>query len=118
MAKFFASCLLILSALITGGCVQVGGDEPLIDLGRDRSRYEPRETRRQVEDPAPGVPDDELNSQERLQRDLADCQRDYESLQRRYRELENRNNQQRQSYENRIDDLEDEIEDLEDQLDD
>ncbi|MBN1435636.1 MAG: hypothetical protein JW936_01050 [Sedimentisphaerales bacterium] len=119
MVKLSAAVLLVLAvSFIAGGCVQVGGDRPLVDFagfaGNGDCESCNDDDSSQVHDPAPGVPDSELSDSQLMQRDLADCQRDYESLQRRYRELETRYNQQRESYEDYIDNLEEQLQDLRD----
>ena len=51
------------------GCLDVKVDEPLLDVEVGGS-YRPRP----VDDPAPGVPDEQLTPEQLMQRELARCQ--------------------------------------------
>ena len=99
---------LIFSALLTClftlslGCFQLQVEEPLVDFSPHASYNSPP-----VDDPAPGVPDNQLTREQRLQRELHHCQ---QSLQ----QLENDKNR----YRREISDLKDDIDNLEEKLED
>ena len=90
-----------------GSCVDVKVDEPLVNLGND-DEYKTEKTR----DPAPGVPDSELNREQLLQRDLAKCQYLLEIAEKKNKNLKEEYEKDKDRLEDQIDDLEDENEDL------
>lgn len=99
--------LFFLAACGVSGCVDFKVDQPLVDFGGDEdSRKEP------VGDPAPGVPDSELNREQFLQRELAKCQYMLDITEKKYEKLKKEHENKKDRLEDRIDDLEDENEEL------
>jgi len=89
------------------GCLDVKVDKPLVDLGGD-DEYEQEKAR----DPAPGVPDSELDREQLLQRELAKCQYLRDIAEKKYKKLKEEREKEKDRMENQIEDLEDENEDL------
>ena len=89
------------------GCLDVSVDKPLVNLGGD-DEYKPEKTR----DPAPGVPDSELDREQLLQRELAKCQYLLEIAEKKNKKLEDEFDKEKDRLEDQIEDLEDENEDL------
>lgn len=101
---------MVLGLLAAGsvGCLKI--DKPLVDLGGDREYESPKER-----DPAPGVPDSQLTREQRLQRDLAECQQLLEIREKKYRRLEEKRKDEEEYYKDEIEKLEDKIEDLQEE---
>lgn len=95
--------LFFLAVCGVSGCVDFKVDKPLVDLGGDGDY-----AKEPVRDPAPGVPDSELNREQHLQRELAKCQYLLDITEKKYKKL-------KEEHENEIDRLEDRIDDLEDE---
>ena len=99
--------LLLVAVLVCAGllgCVTVGGDEPLVDLG-DHPRSSPA-----VRDPSPGTRYEDLSDEDQLRRRLAQCQDELAEREHKYRVLKKKF----EDCKDRVDDLEDRIEDLRD----
>ncbi len=97
--------LLFLGGVI--GCFDLSIDKPLLDLGGDDA-YEREKTR----DPAPGVPDSELNREQLLQRELARYQYLLNMAEKKNKKLKEEHEKEKDRLEDQIEHLEDENEDL------
>ena len=105
MSTLVVFFLLFLLGVI--GCLDVRVDKPLVDLGGDDG-YKQEKAR----DPAPGVPDSELDREQLLQRDLAKCQYLLEISEKKNKKLKKEYEKDKDRLEDQIEDLEDENEDL------
>ncbi|GEM_PF-1525555 len=99
-----------LLGLVSVGCYDVRIDKPLVDLGGDREYQSPKQR-----DPAPGVPDSHLTREQRVERDLAECQQLLEIREKKYRRLEDRREDEEEYYKDEIEKLEDKIKDLQEE---
>ena len=89
------------------GCLDVRVDKPLVDLGGE-DEYRQEKTR----DPAPGVPDSDLNREQILQRELAKCQYLLDISEKKNKKLKDEHEKEKDRLEDQIEHLEDENEDL------
>jgi len=97
---------LALSSVFLVGCFDLEVKEPLVDLGEDEYQKE------KVRDPAPGVPDRELNREQLLQRELAKCQYLLEIAEKKNKKLKDEYEDEKDRLKDQIEHLEDENEDL------
>ena len=98
---------LLLFLLGLTGCLDVSIDKPLVDLGGE-DEYE----REKPRDPAPGVPDSELDREQLLQRELAKCQYLLDIAGKKNKKLKEEHEKEKDRLEDQIEHLEDENEDL------
>ncbi len=91
------------------GCFNLEMDQPLVDLGDNSGDYQVPRT----QDPAPGQPDSELTRQQRMQRDLAQCEQLLVIKEKKCKKLDDELDRQKDRYKDRIEELEDKTEDLE-----
>jgi predicted ribosome quality control (RQC) complex YloA/Tae2 family protein len=98
--------ILLFTAVLLAGCFNLQVDEPLVNLGEDEHQKE------KVRDPAPGVPDSELNREQLLQRELAKCQYLLEIAEKKNKKLKDQYEDEKDRLEDQIEHLEDENEDL------
>ena len=110
MRHFFIYATLLVGVLGIFGCFNMQLDKPLVDLGQDKSS-----TATTTADPAPGVPDDQLTREQRLQRNLAQCEQYAKIKEKKYDALEQECEKDKKSYEKQIKKLEDRIDDLEEE---
>jgi hypothetical protein len=99
----------VLAALWLGGCFNLKVDEPLVDLGNGQSSSKPKA----VQDPAPGVPNNQLTREQRLQRDLAQTQQMLKRAEEKNVRLEQKREEDKDEFKKDIKRLEEKIKDLE-----
>jgi len=109
MAAYLRFLVTLAALLPLVGCFNLEMDEPLVDLGDNSGNYQVPKT----QDPAPGQPDSELTRQQRMQRDLAQCEQLLVIKEKKCEKLEDELDSQKDRYKERIGDLEDKIKDLE-----
>jgi hypothetical protein len=111
MRGFFYYASMILVVFGTIGCFNMELDKPLVDLGQDDSHYSAPAT----PDPAPGVPDSQLTREERLQRNLAQCEQYAKIKEKKYDALKEECESDKKYLKKQIEKLEDKIDDLEEE---
>ena len=109
MAVYFRLLATFIALLPLVGCFNLEMDQPLVDLGESSSDYQVPKT----QDPAPGQPDSELTRQQRMQRDLAQCEQLVVIKEKKCEKLEDELDSQKDYYKDKIEELEDKIKDLE-----
>ena len=90
------------------GCVNVKMDEPLVDLGQDKTSRP-----KSVSDPAPGVSRENLTQEQRLQRDLAHTQQLLKSAEEKTARAERKREEDKLDSKKDIRRLEDRLKNLE-----
>ncbi|MBN2377283.1 MAG: hypothetical protein JXD22_12835 [Sedimentisphaerales bacterium] len=109
MAAYLRFFVALAALLLLVGCFNLEMDKPLVDLGDSSADYQAPRT----QDPAPGQPDSELTRQQRMQRDLAQCEQLVVIKEKKCEKLEEELDNQKDRYKDQIKELEDKIKDLE-----
>jgi len=112
MSKYF---YLFLSALfLLGGCFNPQVREPLVVIGNDTEPSFDVE----LGDPEPGLSDDQLTPEQRMQRRLDRCQMELNIKKREVDKIEKKRQGDKKRYTGRIEKLKDKIDELEEQIED
>ncbi len=110
MRNVFIFAAVLAGVFLVTGCFNMQLDKPLVDLGQEKSYSAPT-----TADPAPGVPDNKLTREQRLQRNLAQCEQYAKIKEKKYDALQQECEKDKKSCEKQIKKLEDRIDDLEEE---
>jgi len=110
MYRYYYPLLILTVLFLLTGCVNLKVDKPLVDLGGDKDYRTPKQS-----EPAPGVPYEELTPQQRLQRDLAQCQGLLEIKEKKYEKLEEKCQEEKEHLRKELKKLEKQIENLQEE---